>query len=154
MAEVFPDQTLPTIACRACGSARAMRPYPYPWEPQQIGIGEGVCHQCWRASGATSVDDFNKWLANKLIRDLRRLRRLGVVGKCEAIHLGGFQCGNPASTIHNGRRVCTFHGPRAQSAPLFPDTVTDQYAYLTEIVRSLAVTDSRFADAMRAGLER
>lgn len=147
MSEVFPG--LMTVACRACGATRGI--------PSSDGPPD-ICRTCWSAANAKDADDFNQWLANKLLRDLRRLKHFGVTGRCEAISnppygIKGYQCGKPATMLRDGRRVCSSHGEIATSPAFIDCPDFDQYDTLAQIVKDLATADTRFRQAVKAAIE-
>lgn len=148
------------VPCRACGAVLA-----------PAGGNEfGLCANCWKAvgmhCGATfdmrrgkqrldgiTEDDVTGWLAHKLITDLKRLQRDGMVGRCEAISgwaagHPGTQCAKPATHHRDGHRVCGKHA-KATSPAYVGDVPNDPYLMLRDIMSDLTATDPRFAEIVR-----
>lgn len=148
------------VPCRACGAVLA-----------PAGSNEfGLCENCWtearlhagvtydmrRTSPATGVlteDQVTAWLAHKLVKDLKRLRANGVVGRCEAVSgwvygHQGTQCAKVATGRRDGRLVCGLH--RNASQPRFVgEDPADGYEMLKVIIADLANADDRFAAIIR-----
>lgn len=155
------------VPCRACGAVLA--------HPGRNKFD--ICGNCWtqvilHCSGTVDLrrrrqsklsnpstfteEDVNSWLAHKLVKDIRRLTRTGIVGRCEA--MSGWSSGNPgtqcacAATEHrDGHKVCGRHAKA--TAPVYvTDEQTDHYQMLSGIIRHLASVDVRFAQAVREAL--
>ncbi len=145
----------PRCACRGCGATHLANA---KW---------GLCERCFdtferfsnKGSHEHSENSVNKWLARKLVMDLRRLQRLGVVGRCEALTRGngqwvyGFdrQCRQEATAIRDGRRVCGSH-KRSDPLILAGDVTHDPYTDLLTLMAELARVDPAFRECMSAAL--
>jgi hypothetical protein len=144
--------TIDGIACRSCGAVRA---------PHHIYSRPDVCDNCWGKflyarksieSPGKIEDDFTKWLARKLILDLKRLEKNGVIGRCEAVSdwmygRRGYQCAHNAVAIRGGHRVCGLH--RNANAPDYESGGSgDPYVILEHLVRRLIAVDARFLGAI------
>lgn len=148
------------VPCRACGAVLA----------PEGGNEFGLCANCWKAAamhGGVNVDMrrtsngrnpmtedvVTSWLAHKLVTDLKRLKRDGMVGRCEAISgwaagHPGTQCAKAATHYRDGHRVCGKHA--GATAPAFVgDVPNDPYLMLRDILSDLAVADRRFAEIIR-----
>lgn len=159
MAAVF--KVAEGVPCRSCGAVLA-----------PLGKNDfGLCGNCWTQAilycGGTvdlrrkdqkqpskiTEDDVNSWLAHKLVKDIRRLTRDGIIGRCEAI--SGWSAGNPgtqcalaAITHREGHKVCRGHFKATE--PVFvSDEQSNHYEMLREIIRHLASVDGRFAQMIR-----
>lgn len=162
MTGVFPDTR--GVACRACGAVRAP------------AGKHGVCGNCWddyqhywrNAASKEFFEDggflrteveydetmFNQWLANRLVRTIKRASKFGVAERCQAISnwqygRRGYQCAMPAIMQRDGRWVCHAHGRRAKEVAYVDGSeVTDWYECLESVVRQLSEADERFAQAV------
>lgn len=146
------------VSCRACGATLA------PASDNPFGL----CLNCWksvrlfaatidmrRADATTKTvtdEDVTGWLAHKLVKDLSRMKRDGMVGRCEALSgwaygSPGSQCAKHATEYRDGHPVCYRHA-RATD-PSFIGDPTDPYLMLKSVIADLAATDSRFAEIIR-----
>lgn len=144
------------VPCRACGAVLA----------PASGNAFGLCQNCWnsvlvyaghsydmrRADPSKSgISDqlVNSWLAHKLVKDLSRMKRDGMVGRCEALSgwsygSPGAQCAKHATEYRDGHPVCNRHA-RATD-PSYVGDPTDPYLMLKAIISELADADARFAE--------
>jgi hypothetical protein len=132
---------------------------------------EEACDTCWSKFSlqynrflrfqpdAVEADEFNGWLARKLIVDIKRLEKFGVIGGCEAISSWkytndsgnrGKQCLCDALYVRDGRRVCDAHN-YSKEVIFVPET--DGYTVITRLVRHLSKIDDAFRGAIISGLE-
>ena len=147
------------VSCRACGATLA------PASDNPFAL----CLNCWKSvrlfSGATvdmrssmmatkivTENDVTAWLAHKLVKDLSRMKRDGMVGRCEALSgwaygSPGTQCAKHATEYRDGHPVCYRHA-RATD-PSFIGDPTDPYLMLKGVIADLAATDARFAQIIR-----
>lgn len=145
------------IQCRACGAT-----YAFPHYTKY-----GACNSClhkyeyWiRGCGVSeekkqdNLETFDLWLARFLLMQLKRLDKYGIVGSCEAMKQQGvrsgekgYQCGNYARGMRDGRRLCHSHINSPNVA-----FVTNRYAmydHLEAALRALDIKDARFAEIIR-----
>ncbi len=151
MGRVYP---LPddAVSCRVCGATHA-RP------PRQEAFG--ICETCATAfkfrngHHAVTEQDFLMLLAGKLVLDIKRLRRNGILGRCEAVsswpQAGGYQCGSNAVEMRSGRRVCGSHAKA--TSPVFVGTPdSNPYDTISAMILELCVEDDLFRCAVEAAL--
>lgn len=143
------------VPCRACGAVLAT--------PDDNRFG--LCFTCWLSArahcGAAAVkgdlevteEGVVSWLASKLVKDITRLRRSGIVGRCEAVsgwsygHPGS-QCALPAIDHRDGHKVCGKH--RTALSPTYvSDQQSDGYVMLLDMMRDLAAADPRFGEVLQ-----
>jgi len=147
------------VSCRACGATLA------PASDNAYGL----CLNCWTSvklycgwsydkrrndqiEGGITEEMVTGWLAHKLVKDLNRMKRDGMVGRCEALSgwaygSPGSQCAKHATEYRDGHPVCYRHA-RA-TAPSFIGDPTDPYLMLKGVIADLAATDPRFAEIIR-----
>ena len=149
------------VPCHACGAVLA------PVHGNEFGL----CGNCWKQAvnhcGGTidlrkanqykaervTENGVNGWLAHKLVKDIRRLTKDGMVGRCEAVSGWGYgnpgtQCAKSATEHREGHKVCYRHA-RATAPVYVTDEQTDHYKMLSGIIRHLASVDGRFAQMIR-----
>lgn len=148
------------VPCRACGAVLAPA-HNNEW---------GLCDHCWtKLSGFAGVnfdkrrgewdysiiDDakVNEWLASELVKTVKRLKKNGIAGRCEALSgwaygTPGSQCGHVATKYRDGRRVCSLHA-RATNPVFVGDRESDPYEVIRDAMASLAEVDPRFAEVVR-----
>jgi hypothetical protein len=127
-----------------------------PREPNPL---PGVCGNCWGrfthyCGDDPSADNFNKWLARQLHHTAKRLRTYGVTGRCEAVSgfiygNRGLQCGSPAVTTRDGRRVCHSHGRVALAVEYVDESNEDVYDTFRHLIATLAKEDARFFECVQ-----
>lgn len=163
MAAVF--KVAEGVPCRACGAVLA------PMGKNDFGL----CGNCWTSAilhcgGAVDLrrkdehqpskiteDDVNSWLAHKLTKDVRRLTRDGMVGRCEAVSGWGYgnpgsQCAKAATEYRDGHKVCYRH--KHATAPVFvSDKQADHYEMMRGNILHLAAADPLFAKMIREAAE-
>lgn len=158
---VFP--TFQGTACRSCGATRAA--------PKDNRFG--VCEHCYKsyrkhvelaafrhdlaARDFDNDNQFNAWLASRLMRDVKRLKSYGVTGRCEALSgnfytTRGHQCCGVAIALRDGRPVCHAHHRRAETVAFIDAPTADCYERFSSIMRDLANSDPKFRAALREAL--
>lgn len=153
------------VPCRACGGVRAPRGHN----------AYGVCDSCWvsirifsgcatdgrrhgEAITKTDADiteaDVTAWLASKLVKDLKRFKRNGLVGRCEAVsgwaygRSQGKQCAHVATQERDGHKVCRGHA-NATLNVYVNERQSDHYELLRDTLADLRDADPRFASIIR-----
>lgn len=149
MGRVFPIAE-DAVSCRVCGATHA--------RPARKRPNFGMCDTCVsafehrNANADLSEDDFLHLLAGRLALDISRKNRTGIVGRCEAVSSwaanGGYQCGAAATTIRDGRRICTVHARSGDNLRFVGTTSSDPYDNMTKIIGELCSVDSDFRDAV------
>lgn len=90
------------------------------------------------------ANDLNGLIAADIRRTLARKSEGKVIGRCEAISLSlGCQCAQQATTVVEGRRVCTQHA----RAPSF--VVPSRFSPIIDKLRLLSDMDDDFAAELR-----
>lgn len=148
------------IKCRACGGVNA----------KDGGTIPHICLACWNKfqrygqygqSGKSTGninDDFAAWLAQQLLIDLKRLRRYGMMRRCEAtanFQYGnaGHQCALSATTLREEHFVCTAHA-RATDVRFNDQFGRDTpYLRLQALLAELAARDELIVDVLRNALD-
>lgn len=139
--------------CRVCGATHA-RPHSNKY---------GICDGCFTAFAYRNEradlndDSFLTQLANQLSLDIKRHRRFGIIGRCEAVsawtHGGGYQCKGKAVAFRDGHLVC--HSHAAADDPKWTGTPpADPYAIFADNLASVCVADERFLAAVESALKR
>jgi hypothetical protein len=151
MGRVYP---LPddAVSCRVCGATHAR-----PALKEAFGMCE-TCRSAFdfrRPPGEMTEDVFLGLLAGKLALDIQRSRRIGMVGRCEAVSswkvAGGYQCGNSATGTRRGRRVCGLHAKA--TAPVFVgEKQSNPYDAMSAMIRELCEADDEFRAAVESAL--
>lgn len=133
------------VPCRACGAVAA----------PAGDNGFGLCQHCWNAAEAhcgyevPTDADVTRWLASKLVKDLKRFQRNGLAGRCEVASgwstgNPGHQCAMPATLLRDGRKVCASHFKA--SAPVYvTERARNHYEMLRDLLSDLATADPKFA---------
>lgn len=141
------------ISCRACGAVWAC-------PPEKEDHFQGVCATCnnrfsvgFKEDRDPTIDDFNAFLMRRIQLDLKRIRRTGFAGRCEAISAGnytsGYQCAMSATMEKEGRRVCASHGdPSCKTSYVDSAHVIDPWLILQQLLIDLGKADSGFRGAV------
>lgn len=162
--DAFPS-SVEGVPCRACGGVRApegMNPY-------------GLCDNCWVSvrlfSGCASdgrrygeaitktdkditESEVTGWLAFKLVKDLKRFKRNGMAGRCEAIsgwaygRNQGKQCAHVATQYRDDHKVCRSHALSLTNAYV-NERQSDHYELMRDTLTTLRDADPRFAAIIR-----
>lgn len=143
-------------ACSGCGGTHAI-----------ACVNDfGLCERCWTSVALSkgmefystfrslnrdfplSDTDVTLWIADKLEKDIGRLIKNGIVGRCEAISRWGYassgtQCANAAHMRRDGHVVCERHA-RSRKIQFVGETA-DPYVRLAGLIRNLSKKDQRFA---------
>lgn len=159
---------LDVVACRACGAVRDARA-----QSSNDEIELDVCAMCWAAfdrwrskhGDGITEQDFDRWLARKLLLDLRLLERTGVVGRCQAMSdwlykdRQGKQCALKAiAKLRDGHLVCGQHlrrseGPKHTKLRFVEDDGSwEPYDFLGAIVYRLVKRDEKLLRTFSAAL--
>lgn len=148
------------VPCRACGAVSAPA-HDNRWKLCDncwtsvclfAGISYNHARGRWNDDGVTD-DTVTGWLARKLVKDLKRLERNGLVGRCEAVtHWQdgnrGLQCGHVATQERDGHKVCRSHAA-ALTNIYVTDRQADAYGTLRDILSRLVAADARLAEIVR-----
>lgn len=144
MLEIFGQA--PGVDCRACGAVFAAPP-----SDPSLGLC-GTCENEFRyvAANPRMAHSLDKWLAHRLILDLKRAKRGDMLGRCEAIsrqgaHYSGYQCGHKAQGLREGRKACAVHMKYSEPAWVDQRDDVDAYRVLAELMAHVAKQDANIA---------
>lgn len=139
------------VSCRACGAGRALA--------SEEAL-PGVCGNCWnkfqyasaKISRGTIEDNFAEWLSRRLFLSLKRLKKNGVLGRCEACSdwqygRRGLQCAHDAIVMRGNRRVCGLH-QKSDDPRYVSEEADDPYVILAQLMIDLGHRDDRLREAV------
>lgn len=150
-------KTAQTMSCRACGAVNAR-------VPQERQAPKDICENCWnsycfmvRRRQFVKVE-FDRWLARQVVLSIDRLKRNGVVGRCEVLSrwpdaTKEHQCAQHARYVRNGRRICALHN-RFDNHVFVGGNSTDPYGALIDSMVCVAKEDAAFVAALATVLAR
>jgi hypothetical protein len=146
--------------CRACGAKLAPRTEKNQFDICDTCLGSlsvfsGAEYdwdrKAWNVSTLTE-ETFLAWLARKLVKDMQRHERNGLMGRCEALtNQGdslGYQCGLVATRWHEDHKVCSRHANAVQNIYVSERTA-DYYQIVRDHLTALSAADPRFATIIR-----
>lgn len=147
------------VSCCACGATSAP-------PARNTGPVRNVCLNCWTEFGRQlkydlkslkSVEienNFNGWLSRRVILDLKRLEKNGMLGRCEAVSAwtqgnNGYQCAKWAVMLRDDRPVCKRHGTIALDIMFINSEANDPYNVVRNILVRLCLADDKITAILK-----